>query len=124
MARGYDLTTETLVLDGKEARGVRRMSAEALLPVSAFSGLTVALGACLESQEVDAVRTLLRERTLAGRVVTADAVHTQRETAQLILDGGDYVFTVKGNHSRLAAAVRAALAPERAADQDCELART
>ena len=127
-ALGFDLAPETLALDGKEARGVRRMSDEALLLVSAFthqSGLTLALRACPEGQEQAAVQVLLQELTLTGRIITADALHTQRDTSQLILDrGGDYVLTVKQNQPTLAAAVRACLAPERAAAQDRELATT
>ncbi len=41
-------------------------------------------------------------------VVTVDAMHTQTDTAQLIVDaGGDYVFTAKGNQPKLYAACRA-----------------
>jgi predicted transposase YbfD/YdcC len=36
---------------------------------------------------------------LAGKIVLADALHTQVETAQQILfeQGGDYLLTVKAN---------------------------
>jgi predicted transposase YbfD/YdcC len=41
-------------------------------------------------------------------VVTVDAMHTQTDTAQLIVEaGGDYVFTVKGNQPKLYAACKA-----------------
>ena len=38
-----------------------------------------------------------------GMVITADALHTQRETASQIVEGNkaDYVFTVKGNQPTL-----------------------
>jgi len=38
-----------------------------------------------------------------GKIVLADALHTQVETAQLVLydKGADYVLTVKGNQSTL-----------------------
>ena len=120
-ATGLDLAPETLALDGKEVRGMRRMSDTALLLVSAFthqSGLTLALRACPEGQEQAVVRTLLRELTLTGRVVTLDALHTQRDTAQLIPDqGGHYVLTVKGNQPKLAEQVREQFAPWRAPEQ-------
>src|SRR6185295_18442584 len=52
-----------------------------------------------KSNEIPAVRELLKAFTdLAGAVVTIDAMHTQSDTAQVILGrGADYVMTVKGN---------------------------
>jgi predicted transposase YbfD/YdcC len=124
---GLDLAQEALALDGKECRGVRRMCGEALVTISAFthqSGLTLALRTCAEGQELGAVQALLQQLTLSGRVITADALHTQRETAQLIVDrGGDYVLTVKGNQPALAAAVQACLTPAAAPGQDRVLCR-
>lgn len=120
-ASGFGLDHEALAVDGKEARGIRRMSGEALLLVSAFThetGLTLALGATTEGQEQEAVRQLLSQLTLTGRVVTADALHTQRETTDLILAReGDYLWTVKGNQPDLQAEIAACLAPERAGEQ-------
>jgi hypothetical protein len=44
---------------------------------------------------------------LRGSMFTADAMHTQSDTAQAILDAdADYVFTVKGNQPRLHAALK------------------
>lgn len=42
-------------------------------------------------------RVVIQELELRGTVVTLDARHTQRETAQLLDRGADYVLTVKGN---------------------------
>ena len=52
-----------------------------------------------ESNEVPAVRELLRALAdLAGAVITIDALHTQGDTAQVILGrGAGYVMTVKGS---------------------------
>lgn len=52
-----------------------------------------------KSSEVCAARTLLRKKDLSGRIVIADALHTNVETAQQILfeQGGDFLLTVKGN---------------------------
>jgi len=48
--------------------------------------------------EVPAIRELLEPLDPGGVVVTADAMHTQVDTAQWIRDqGGHYVLTVKGN---------------------------
>lgn len=49
--------------------------------------------------EILAARALLRCLDLEGRLVTADAIHCQVETAQLIRDrGGDYLLPLKANH--------------------------
>jgi predicted transposase YbfD/YdcC len=49
-------------------------------------------------------RALLTRMPLAGRVVTADALHCQRETCQQILDaGGDYLVLVEANQPTLRA---------------------
>ena len=52
-----------------------------------------------KSNEIPAVRDLLKAfASLAGAVITIDAMHTQSDTAQLIIGrGADYVMTVKGN---------------------------
>jgi hypothetical protein len=52
-----------------------------------------------KSNEIPAVRDLLKAfADLAGAVVTIDALHTQHDTAQVILSRqADYVMTVKGN---------------------------
>ena len=52
--------------------------------------------------EIPAIRELLQPLDLDGVVVTADAMHTQVDTAQWIRDqGGHYVLTVKGNQKTL-----------------------
>jgi predicted transposase YbfD/YdcC len=52
-----------------------------------------------KSNEIPAVRELLEAfASLAGAVVTIDAMHTQHDTAQLIIGrGACYVMTVKAN---------------------------
>lgn len=46
---------------------------------------------------------LLEPLDLDGTLVTADALHTQRETARYIVQekGADYLFTVKDNQPEL-----------------------
>ena len=57
--------------------------------------------------EILGVRRLLREIGVAGRVVTADALHCCPETARLIVGGGGhYVLPVKANHPTLLDDVR------------------
>ena len=39
--------------------------------------------------------------TLRGKVVTADALHCQRQVAQQVIEqGGDYAMALKGNQGR------------------------
>ena len=105
-----------IAIDGKTVRGARTRDSngKATAPhlVAAFDhdcGVVLGqLAVTAKSNEIPAVRTLLASYDLAGVVVTVDAMHTQTETAQLIVEGGgDYVFTVKGNQPTLYAACKA-----------------
>jgi len=61
-----------------------------------------------KTNEIKAMRPLFAGReSLAGTVVTADAIHTQRDHAELIVAelGGDYLVGVKSNQPTLAHAV-------------------
>ena len=51
-----------------------------------------------------ALRELLAPLDIDGRVVTADALHTQRETARFLVEekNAHYLFTVKDNQKTLA----------------------
>jgi DDE_Tnp_1-associated/Transposase DDE domain len=101
-----------IAIDGKTVRGAGRADRAAPHLVS---GLDHATGTVLgqlavdaKSNEIPAVRTLLAGFDLTGAVVTVDAMHTQTDTARLIVEaGGDYVFTVKGNQPSLYAACKA-----------------
>ena len=100
-----------IALDGKTIRGARTRHQIAPHLVAAFDHHTGTvlgqLAIAAKSNEIPAVRTLLASFDLAGTVVTVDAMHTQSDTAQLIVDaGGDYVFTVKGNQPTLYAACK------------------
>ena len=103
-----------IAIDGKTVRGARTRDTTAPHLVAAYDhGHGVVLGqlaVAAKSNEIPAVRTLLATFDLDGVVVTVDAMHTQTDTAQLIVEaGGDYVFTVKGNQPNLYAACKALL---------------
>src|SRR5262249_17727904 len=68
-------------------------------------GLTLAQQAVDDkTNEITQVETVLRQLVLRDRVVTMDALLTQRHVAQTIVDaGGDYVMTVKENQPQLRA---------------------
>ena len=92
---------DTLVIvDGKKMRhgGVEM--------VNATSGQGQFLGGKItpkKTNEIPAARDVLQTLDLNGKIVLADALHTQMETAQQIVfeQGGDYVLTVKGNQKNL-----------------------
>ena len=51
-----------------------------------------------KSNEIPAVRELIELLDIKGAVLTMDAMHCQKETAELIIDnGGDYVLQLKAN---------------------------
>src|SRR5437588_2786231 len=97
-----------VALDGKTLRGSRKQGAPG---VHLFSALSHHLGLTLAQQAVDAktneitqVETVLRQFVLKDRVLTMDALLTQRHVAQTIVDeGGDYVMIVKENQPQLRA---------------------
>jgi predicted transposase YbfD/YdcC len=92
-----------IAVDGKTVRGAKGKNGKAPHLVAALAhGIGAVLGqvaADEKSNEIPAVRELLKAfADLSGVVLTIDAMHTQHDTAQLILGrGADYVMTVKGN---------------------------
>jgi predicted transposase YbfD/YdcC len=92
-----------IAIDGKTVRGAKGKDGKAPHLVAALAhGIGAVLGQVAvdeKSNEIPAVRELLTAFTdLAGAVLTLDAMHTQHDTAQLILGrGADYVMTVKAN---------------------------
>ena len=55
-----------------------------------------------KTNEILAFAPLLEPLNLTGRVVTADAMHTQKKAARLVVrKGGHYIFGVKENQPKL-----------------------
>ena len=81
-----------LAIDGKTLRGTADGVRGALAVLNAFSHqLGVVLGQRLvgsKTNEIPEIIPLLEELTLKGVLVTVDALHTQRETAQTIVEKG------------------------------------
>ncbi len=92
-----------IAVDGKTVRGAKGKGGKAPHLVAALAhGIGAVLGQVAvdaKSNEIPAVRELLKAFAgLAGAVVTIDAMHTQTDTARVILGrGADYVMTVKAN---------------------------
>ncbi len=99
-----------IALDGKTLRGSKRHGAPGVHLLAAVSHrLQQTLGQVAvddKTNEIPLAPTLLADLLLAGRVVTMDALLTQREIAQTVLDGGgDYVMVAKGNQPHLKEAI-------------------
>jgi predicted transposase YbfD/YdcC len=63
-----------------------------------------------KSNEIEAIPRLLSLLDLCGATVTIDAMGCQREIAQQIVEAeGDYVLSLKGNHSTLHSKIKAVL---------------
>ena len=97
-----------VALDGKTLRGSKKQGAPGTHLLAALAhhvGVTLAQQAVDDkSNEITAVETILQQLVLEGRIVTMDALLTQRHVAQTIVDkGGDYVMIVKENQPRLLA---------------------
>ena len=97
-----------IALDGKTLRGSKKQGAPGTHLLSALAhrvGVTLAQCAVDDkTNEITAVESLLCQLVLEGRIVTMDALLTQRHVAQTIMDkGGDYVMIVKDNQPQLRA---------------------
>lgn len=101
---------EAVAIDGKTVRSTRPEEDGPQGKLILFAALTHGEPTVLnqieveeKSNEIPASPELLDPLDLDGVVVTADAIHTQRETARhLVMDkGADYLFTVKDNQEGL-----------------------
>ena len=94
---------DRVAVDGKEllnSQGMEVVSAYSVRDGRWLGSEPVAQG----SNEIPAAQELLKRLDLDGSLVTADALHTQTETARIIVQerGGDYLFPVKGNQKGVA----------------------
>lgn len=113
---------EAVALDGKVLRGSqpKREGEPDNVPgtylVAAYAHRSgVVLGqirAAGKGHELAAAKTLLRQVPVAGRVVTADALLTQRDISQqIVAAGGDDLLPIDGNQGALLKDAEAALSP-------------
>jgi predicted transposase YbfD/YdcC len=106
----HSLAGETVAFDGKTLRGSVDRAAQQS-PLHSVSAWVCGLKMCIglksvedKSNEIPAVQQLIDLLDLAGAVVTADAMHCQRETAaKIVAKEADYVLMVKGNQETLQA---------------------
>ena len=97
----------SLSVDGKTLRGghARGQPAPHLLSAILHQDAVVVAQAAVPAttNEIPVLPALLAPLPLAGTIVTADALHTQAETARFLVEAkqADYVFTVKDNQPTL-----------------------
>ncbi len=110
-ARRVHGQTLAIAVDGKSLRGAVQADGR---PVHLFAAMAHNQGVVIAQREVGhttneitELRPLLADLDLAGAVVTADALHTQRGHADFLVQdkNADYVFTVKGNQPGILGAV-------------------
>jgi predicted transposase YbfD/YdcC len=97
-----------MAVDGKTLRGSKKQGAPGMHLLSVLAhrvGLTLTQQAvAAKTNEIKAVETVFGQIVLTGRIVTMDALLTQRQEAQTIVEaGGDYVMIVKENQPQLKA---------------------
>ncbi|MEJ8632157.1 ISAs1 family transposase [Streptomyces sp. MS2.AVA.5] len=104
--------TESVAVDGKSARGSRtdaRPAAHLLSAVTAAGRTVSQLRVPDKTNEITGFAALLAPFDLTGTVVSADALHTQREHAKWLVEvkKAHYLMVVKGNQPKLHAAIKA-----------------
>ena len=117
-----------IMLDGKAIK-----STDAIKTIEKMMNIVTAYtdtGICLgqktvdsKSNEIPAVKELIEMLNIEGLVVTADAMHCQKETAETIIKNkGDYVLQLKANQGKFYEDVYAMFDDKyiNEADKDCE----
>lgn len=106
MSLGIETAGDIISIDGKTIRGSKGHAQSAIHMVSAWSknaGLTLGqIKTAEKSNEITAIPELLEALFLEGSVVTIDAMGTQTDIADMIIENkADYVLAVKGNQRSL-----------------------
>ncbi len=96
-----------IAVDGKVLKGAKRENGTQVHLLSAFlhnEAVTVSqLEIDEKTNEIPMIQPLLNGLNIKGKVVTADALHTQVKTAEYIVEDkeADYLFIVKDNQKTL-----------------------
>jgi predicted transposase YbfD/YdcC len=97
---------EHISFDGKVVRGSKHGNKDALQLMTAMvvdNGLIIyQKETSTKTNEIPVMQSMLASMNIENAVITADAMHCQTETSQLIREGkGHYVLQVKNNQSKL-----------------------
>lgn len=96
-----------IAVDGKTLKGAKDSSGKQVQLLSAFlcnPGVVISQRKIdKKTNEIPEIKPLLAPLKIAGSIVTADAMHTQTDTARFIVEEkrADYLFTVKDNQREL-----------------------
>ena len=99
--------SSAIAFDGKVLKGARNDDGTRVHLLSAVThqeGITISQKQIAsKSNEIPAARPLLEPLNLEGKVITGDALHTQRDLARFLVEKkhADYFFTVKDNQPTL-----------------------
>jgi predicted transposase YbfD/YdcC len=113
-AQGQPRLLPAVAVDGKTLRGARPGNGRQVHLLSALTleeGVTVAQAQVDgKTNEITVFRPVLERLDLPGMVVTADAMHTQREHARFLVEdkGAHWVFGLKDNQPTVLAAAEKA----------------
>jgi len=109
---------EVLAMDGKTLRGTRIAEQEPsdhVLSLYHVQDQQVVAQAVVDTKENEIVAApkVLEQVSLAGKIVTGDAMHTQRGISeQIVAHHGHYIWPVKENQPRLYEDIRRLFAPD------------
>ena len=117
-----------IMLDGKAIKSTDAIKTiETMMNiVTAYTDTGISLGQITvanKSNEIPAVRDLIEMLNIEGMIVTADAMHCQKETAEIIIKNkGDYVLQLKANQGNFYKDVYAMFDDKyiNETDKDCE----
>lgn len=105
---------DPIAVDGKVVKGAKITEDKQVHLLSAFlhdQGVVIGQREIdCKTNEIPEIKPLLNSLgDISGRVVTADALHTQKETARFIVEDkkADYLFTVKDNQPTLNSDIKA-----------------
>lgn len=123
MAQEYHQQEQTgsgkvLSMDGKALRGTRvadQERSDQVLSLYDVQDQLVLAQAAVETKENEIVAAprVLEQVEIAGKVITGDALHTQRAISALIVErGGHYIWPVKTNQLRLYEDIERLFAPD------------
>ncbi len=107
---------DAVAVDGKVLRGSDHAAVPGTYLVAAYAHAAGAVLAQVRTagkgHELAAAKQVLKAIPLAGRLVTGDALLTQRDLCeQVVADGGDYLLPVDANQPALLADAEAAFPP-------------
>jgi len=123
MAQEYNQQEQTgsgkvLAMDGKALRGTRvagQERSDQVLSLYAVDDQLVLAQAAVDTKENEIVAAprVLEQVDVAGKIITGDALHTQRAISAMIVEcGGHYIWPVKTNQPRLYEDIERLFAPD------------